>query len=80
MAFAQLNEHFTKLEKSLKHGKKKSSRKKKRYDSSDNDSDSEKEIGPGSTGEIVGVVTCSKSKKIKLSVNTPPVRLRLLMR
>ena len=40
-AFAQLNERFAKLEKSLKRGKKKSSRKKKRYDSSDSDSDSE---------------------------------------
>ena len=41
LAFAQLNERFAKLEKSLKHRKKKSSCKKKRYNSSNSDSDSE---------------------------------------
>jgi len=40
LAFVQLNKGFAKLEKSLKHGKKKSSPKKKRYNSRDSDSDS----------------------------------------
>ena len=39
--FAQLAEHCDKLEKQLKKAKKSISRKKKRYDSSDSDSDSE---------------------------------------
>ena len=40
-SFAQLMEHFSKLEKSIKKGKKSASRKKKRCYNSDSSSDSE---------------------------------------
>ena len=71
-------ECFSKLEKSIKKGKKSASRKKIcRYDSNSS-SNSKKGIGLGDTGDLVHVEHVgNKSKRTKLNVYTPsdPIKI-----